>query len=143
MRQRVIPQPLASRANDVIPGAGPPPGLGWLRSRGSVQSSPPPPTCRRLGGPGWAGASASRGRGRGAGGRGGPPGPAAYNSSAEAEAGARAGASAGDPGVGSTADAPSRFPPTAPSPSARPSRLPAASLSSSAVLLDRRFPSDS
>lgn len=50
-------------------------------------------------------------------------------------------AAAGDPGVGSTIDAPSSFPPTPPP--ACPSRLPLASLSSSTILLDRHFPSDS
>ena len=94
----------------------------------------------RMDGPGWARDSASWGRGWG------PLSeavcPARWPTIAWLRLRqGRVVAAAGDPGVGSTIDAPSSFPPTPPP--ACPSRLPLASLSSSTILLDRHFPSDS
>lgn len=60
--RRVIPQPLASCADDVTPGARLPPRRGRPRSRRSVRASPPPPTCGRRGG---RDSAASPGRGLG------------------------------------------------------------------------------
>lgn len=78
----MIPQPLASCADDVIRGTRPPPRLGRPPHVGQA-AFPTPSHLRRRGGPGSAGAAASRGRGREPVGEAVGPGPAAYNSSGE------------------------------------------------------------
>lgn len=101
---RVIPQPLASCADDVIPGTRPPPRLGWPPHVGRAALPLPP-----AGGGAGRARTAPRPRGGGGGGRwerlSGRR--AAYNSAAAGGGGGRAGAL----GAGGAVDAPSRLPP--------------------------------
>lgn len=153
---RVIPQPLASRADDAIPGVRPSAGQGLASLLRVGQALPAPSHLREAGrarlrrshsraGEGERPGGREGGKGGGKGGRrrrrgaselGGQARRAAYNSAVVGGGGGPAAAAAGAEGGGCTVDAPSRLPPHAPA----PSLAHCASLAGSAVLLHRRFP---